>query len=319
MTLTQVGGIHHITAVAADPQRNVDFYVGVLGLRFVKKTVNQDEPFTYHLYYGDTVGRPGTALTCFPFLDAPAGQPGRNQVYETGFSVPAAAMGSWRERLQRAGVSVLGDTERFGVPVLRFADPDGLLLTLVGDAAEQSEAGWPEGPIPAAEAIRAFASVRLASARPDATAGVLTDLLGYEEAGMEEGTARFAIGNAERAGLVELMDAPPNGSPGTGTVHHVAFRVPDRDTLLAKRQELLDGGMRATAEIDRFYFHSVYFREPGGILFELATDGPGFTVDEDAATLGSELKLIAEHEPFRAEIETHLLPVRVPTIEGASR
>lgn len=316
MTGIQVGGLHHVTAISGDPQRNVDFYVGVLGLRFVKKTVNQDEPFTYHLYYGDTLGRPGTALTFFPFLDAPPGRPGRHQVYETQFSVPSAAIGSWRERLEAMGVPVLEEIERFGQSALRFTDPDGLLLALVGDAPEESEPGWPAGPISAAEAIRAFAGVRLASAAPESTARVLSDRLGFVELGTEPDATRFAIVGAERAGTVDLLQTPPDGQPGTGTVHHVAFRVPDREALLAKREELLESGLRATPEIDRFYFRSVYFREPGGILFEIATDGPGFTADEDAANLGRDLKLTAAHEPHRSQIEAHLPPIRVPEVGG---
>ncbi len=166
MNRIQVGGIHHVTAITADAQRNVDFYTGVLGLRLVKKTVNQDDPFTYHLYYGDTLGRPGTAMTFFPFPDLPAGQPGRRQVYETAFSVPASALGRWRDRLKGHGIGAIDEEEQFGVPTLRFADPDGLMIRLIGDAAQTSEAGWPEGPAPANEAVRAFSSVRLASAAP---------------------------------------------------------------------------------------------------------------------------------------------------------
>ncbi len=319
MNPIQVGGIHHVTAIAADAQRNVDFYTGILGLRFVKKTVNQDDPFAYHLYYGDTLGRPGTAMTFFTFPDLPAGQPGRRQVYETAFSVPAASLGRWRDRLERHGITVLGEEERFGVPVLRFADPDGLIVVLVGDAADASEAGWPGGPVPAAEAVRAFSSVRLASAVPEATARVLTELLGYAETGTQSDATRFAIADVERAGAIDLMDAPPAERPGAGTVHHVAFRVPDQDTLLAIRQQLVDGGMRPTPEIDRFYFRSVYFREPGGILFEIATDDPGFAVDEDVTALGSELKLTAAHESQRARIEAQLPPIRVPAAEGANQ
>ncbi|HET7314033.1 ring-cleaving dioxygenase [Salinisphaera sp.] len=311
MSPIQVGGLHHVTAIAADAQRNVDFYTGVLGLRFVKKTVNQDDPFTYHLYYGDTLGRPGTAMTFFPFPDLPAGQPGQRQVYETAFSVPAASLGHWRDRLERHDITALSEEERFGAPILRFADPDGLIVVLVGDAADASEAGWPEGPVPVAEAVRAFSSVRLASAATEATARVLTELLGYTEAGEQSGTTRFAIADAERAGAIDLMATPPPGRRGAGTVHHVAFRVPDRDTLTAMRQQLVDGGMQPTPEIDRFYFRSVYFREPGGILFEIATDEPGFAVDEDIAALGSELKLTAEHEPQRARIEAQLPPIHV--------
>lgn len=319
MNPVTVGGIHHVTAITTDAQRNVDFYSGVLGLRFVKKTVNQDDPFTYHLYYGDTLGRPGTAMTFFPFHDVPAGRPGRRQVYETGFSVPAGALGTWLQRLRDAGVTVLGEEERFGAPVLRFADPDGLIIALVGDAAETSAAGWPEGPVPPSDAVRAFSNVRLASSAPEATARVLTDLLGYGEVGTEPEATRFAIAGAERAGEVDLLASTPAGSPGAGTVHHVAFRVPDRDTLVAMQQQVKISGLRPTPEIDRFYFRSVYFREPGGILFEIASDDPGFAVDEPVESLGSELKLTAAHEPLRAQIEAHLPPIHAPDPKGATR
>lgn len=312
MTQARVGGIHHVTAIAADPQVNVDFYAGVLGLRFVKKTVNQDDPLTYHLYYGDTVGRPGTAMTFFPFPGAPAGRPGRGQVYATGFSVPAAALERWPRRLERHGVTVTGEDQRFGTPVLRLADPDGLVVELVGDADGASEPGWPEGPVPAEDAVRAFSGVRLASAAPQKTARVLTELLGYAEAGSGEDATRFVAAGAARAGTVELLAEAPAGRSGAGTVHHVAFRVADDDTQVALQQRLTDAGLQPTPVIDRFYFRSVYFREPGGILFEIATDEPGFAVDEDVASLGSELKLTAAHEPMRARIEAHLPPIRVP-------
>lgn len=311
----RVGGIHHVTAIAADPQVNVDFWVGVLGLRFVKRTVNQDDPLTYHLYYGDYVGRPGTAMTFFPFPGVPAGSPGRGQVYVTGFSVPAAALERWPARLERHGVAVVAEAERFGAPVLRFRDPDGLLVELVGDAGAASEPGWAEGPVPPDEAVRAFANVRLASDAPAKTARVLTEVLGYAEHGSESGATRYVIAGAERAGAVDLEAEPPRGRPGAGTVHHVAFRVPDDDTQAALRQRLVAAGLQPTPVIDRFYFRSVYFREPGGILFEIATDEPGFTIDEAAAELGSELKLTAAHEPQRQRIESHLPPITVPRVE----
>lgn len=316
MQQLRVGGIHHVTAIAADPQVNVDFYTGVLGLRFVKKTVNQDDPLTYHLYYGDTLGRPGTAMTFFPFPGVPAGRPGRGQVYATGFSVPPAALERWPQRLERHGVTVTGEDERFGVPVLRLADPDGLVVELVGDADVAGEPGWPDGPVPAEDAVRAFAGVRLASAAPEKTADLLTGLLGYTEAGSGDDATRFVVADAERAGALDLLAEAPAGRPGAGTVHHVAFRVPDDDTQVAMQQRLTEAGLQPTPVIDRYYFRSVYFREPGGILFEIATDGPGFTVDEDVDSLGTELKLTAAHEPMRERIEANLPPIRVPATAG---
>jgi len=319
MNPLRVHGIHHVTAVAGDPQVNVNFYAGVLGLRFVKKTVNQDDPMTYHLYYGDTVGSPGTAMTFFPFKGVPAGQPGRGQVYATGFSVPAAALERWPQRLERRGCAVAGEESRFGVPVLRLVDPDGLVIELVGDADAASAAGWPEGPVPEEDAVRSFSGVRLASAAPEVTARVLTELLGYTESGSEGDATRYVVEDAERAGTVELLTSPPPGRPGSGTVHHVAFRVPDDDTQVRLQEQLSEAGLQPTPVIDRFYFRSVYFREPGGILFEIATDPPGFTIDEDVDALGTELKLTAAHEPYRARIEATLDPIEVPRPGGGDR
>jgi glyoxalase family protein len=314
-----VGGIHHVTAIAANAQRNFDFYTGVLGLRLVKQTVNQDDPFTYHLYYGDSLGRPGTALTFFPFPGVPEGRTGRGQVYETAVSVPSGSVATWDQRLARAGATRLGEEERFGVRVLRFRDPDGLILALAGDAAEQSEPGWSGGHIPADEAVRAFSHARLASASPDGTARVLTDILGYTEVANEAGATRFAVGGADRAVSVDMLAAAASARSGSGTVHHVAFRVPDREALLAMREQILAAGLYPTPLIERFYFRSVYFREPGGILFEVATDDPGFTLDEDASSLGQSLKLPGEYEGQRRAIEAALPPLRGPAAEGAER
>jgi glyoxalase family protein len=317
MNDTRVGGIHHVTAIAGDPQVNADFYTSVLGLRFVKKTVNQDDPMTYHLYYGDRLGRPGTAMTFFPFQGIPRGRPGRGQALATAFSVPAASLERWPGRLERHGVTVLGEAERFGAPALQLADPDGLLLELVGDAAADSDAGWPEGPVPADDAVRAFAGVRLASREPATTARVLTELLGYTEQGTTGDATRYAVEDATVAPWVDLVTDAPRGAPGAGTVHHVAFRVPDDATQEALQAHLAEAGLQPTPVIDRFYFRSVYFREPGGILFEIATDEPGFTVDEDERSLGSELKLTAAHEPYRERIEATLPPIRIQVPEAA--
>ncbi len=315
MAEAQAGGLHHVTAVAAAAQSNADFYVGVLGLRFVKRTVNQDDPFTYHLYYGDELGRPGTAMTFFPFPGVPRGRPGRGQVLATGFSVPPEAIGRWSDRLRRHHTGLPSETQRFGVPVLQFADPDGLILELVGDADPAQPAGWPEGPIPVDEAIRAFSRVRLASAAPEKTARVLDELLGYREAAGEAGIHQFVLDGAACAATVELLEDPPSGRPGAGTVHHVAFRVPDDDAQQRLRERLIGHGLAPTPVVERYYFRSVYFREPGGILFEIATDAPGFTVDEAPESLGRALKLTAAHEPYRAEIEAQLPPLSVPGID----
>jgi glyoxalase family protein len=315
MTMQRVGGIHHVTAIAADAQANVDFYAGVLGLRLVKKTVNQDDPFTYHLYYGDKHGQPGTAMTFFPYPGVAKGQPGTGQVHATAFSVPAGALERWPAHLERHRTTVHAETERFGYPALQLTDPDGLILELMGDAADDSEPGWPQGPVPTADAVRAFSGVRLASRRPEATALVLTEMLGYVEAASTAEATRYAIAGAERAGALELMHDPPRGRHGAGTVHHVAFRVSDDAVQLEVQERLAQAGLRPTPVIDRSYFRSVYFREPGGILFEIATDGPGFSVDEAVETLGGEHTLPAAHEPMRERIEAHLVPIRVGASE----
>lgn len=316
MSETRVGGLHHVTAIAGDPQTNADFYTAVLGLRFVKKTVNQDDPMTYHLYYGDRLGRPGTAMTFFPFQGIPRGRPGRGQVLATAFSVPPASLERWPARLERHGVTVIGEAERFGAPALQLADPDGLVLELVGDADDASEAGWPEGPVPARDAIRSFAGVRLASRDPASTARVLTALLGYNQQGTAGDATRYAVEDAAVAPWVDLLADAPRGAPGAGTVHHVAFRVPDDAAQEALQARIAEAGLQPTPVIDRFYFRSVYFREPGGILFEIATDEPGFTVDEDERSLGTGLKLTAAHEPYRERIERALPPVGVPATEA---
>lgn len=301
--MNPVNGLHHITAVAADPQRNLDFYAGVLGLRLVKKTVNQDDPFTYHLYYGDALGRPGTAMTFFPFPGVPAGQPGRGQPLETRFAVPATALDDWRARLASAGVDVEQASAATGAPMVRFRDPDGLPLALMG----QSEAGIEPG-----IAIRGFAGMTLSSHRPEATARVLTELLGYTEAQSDDEGRVFHSADSGPGDQLHLPHDVAPGQPGYGTVHHVAFRVPDRPALLEMLERVQASRMPCSGEVDRFYFRSVYFREPGGMLFEIATDDPGFTVDEPAESLGEALKLTEAHEGMREAIELQLPPLSSP-------
>ena len=297
--MTTVQGLHHITAVAADPQRNADFYTRVLGLRLVKKTVNQDDPSSYHLYYGDDRGRPGTAMTFFPFPGVPAGQAGRGQPLETRFSVPADAIAAWQSQLADAGITVTpGDTD---VPMLQFRDPDGLPLALIGDAPA-SIAADTRGET----AIRGFSGMSLASHRPVATARVLTGLLDYVESGAGVGGTRFVSVDAPLARHIDLVEDVAPGQAGYGTVHHVAFRVADRPALLERLERIRAWQLPCSGEVDRYYFRSVYFREPGGMLFEIATDDPGFDVDEPVESLGSDLKLTPAHEPMRAAIEAQL-------------
>jgi glyoxalase family protein len=308
-------GIHHVTAIAGEPQRNVDFYVGVLGLRLVKKTVNFDDPGTYHLYYGDGVGTPGAVMTFFPWAGAPRGRIGSGQLTVTSFSIPATSLGHWTERLVEGGVRFEKPEDRFGETILRFPDPDGLRLGLVA-AADEGREGWSDGPAPAEHAVRGFHHVMLTVADPSRTAKLMTDTLGFRQTGEAEGRTRYEAGEGGPGSTVDLADGTgfPRGTMGVGTVHHVAFRVPDDETQLALREEVAALGYNVTPVLDRNYFRSIYFREPGGVLFEIATDPPGFAVDEEVEHLGENLKLPPWLEPQREQLEGTLPSLRVPTV-----
>jgi glyoxalase family protein len=308
-------GIHHVTAIAGEPQRNVDFYVGVLGLRLVKKTVNFDDPGTYHLYYGDGVGTPGAVMTFFPWAGAPRGRIGSGQLTVTSFSIPATSLGHWTERLVEGGVRFEKPEDRFGETILRFPDPDGLRLGLVA-AADEGREGWSDGPAPAEHAVRGFHHVMLTVADPSRTAKLMTDTLGFRQIGEAEGRTRYEAGEGGPGSTVDLADGTgfPRGTMGVGTVHHVAFRVPDDETQLALREEVAALGYNVTPVLDRNYFRSIYFREPGGVLFEIATDPPGFAVDEEVEHLGENLKLPPWLEPQREQLEGTLPSLRVPTV-----
>lgn len=307
-----LSGIHHVTAITADVQRNVDFYAGLLGLRLVKKTVNFDDPGTYHLYYGDELGRPGSAMTFFVWPGAARGRQGTGQVTATAFSVPGSSLDYWMERLDEGDVPVEGPELRLGGEVLSFADPDGLRLELVAPAETDPRTPWTGGEVPAEQAIRGFHSVTLSLVGHEETARVLTRRLGFGASGEERGRYRFGV--AETAGTVDLLSQPdrPAGLTAAGTVHHVAWRTPDADRQLAWREELVRAGHDVTPVLDRNYFRSIYFREPGGVLFEIATDGPGFAIDEPPERLGSGLMLPERLEPIRQELELRLPPFRPP-------
>jgi len=304
-------GIHHVTAIAGEPQRNVDFYAGLLGLRVVKKTVNFDDPGTYHLYYGDGAGSPGSIMTFFPWAGAPRGRIGAGQLTVTSFSVPAASLGHWTERLVEGAVRFEKPEERFGETVLRFSDPDGLRLELVA-AGEDRREGWADGPLSADDAVRGFHHVTLAVADPQRTAELLTDTLGFRVMGEAEGRTRYEAGEGGPGTAVDVAVGTgfPPGTMGVGTVHHVAFRVPDEAAQLELREKVSSLGYNVTPVLERNYFRSIYFREPGGVLIEVATIGPGFLVDEDEAALGRALKLPLWEEPNRAAIEAALPPIR---------
>lgn len=317
-------GIHHVTAIASDPQRNVDFYAGTLGMRMVKRTVNFDDPQSYHFYYGDREGTPGTILTFFPWPGARAGRQGVGQTGLVSLAVPRESLSWWVERLTAHGVRYDTPRTRFGLRTLAFHDPDGLPLELVADPGAASRAGWEGGTVPAEHAVRGFHSVTLWVRGGEATVGMLTGTLGFRHLGDEDGTSRFAAAGGDGtafASIVDVRDASgmPHALGGAGTVHHVAFRALDDAHELAIRERVGAAGAHPTPVIDRNYFHSVYFREPGGVLYEIATDPPGFAADEAPERLGERLMLPAQYEPHRAAIEAVLPPITLPLAAAAAQ
>jgi glyoxalase family protein len=314
-----VPGIHHVTAITGDVQRTVDFYVRVLGLRFIKKTVNFDVPDTYHLYFGDYIGTPGTAMTFFGWPQLPWAAQGAGQVTTVAFAVPEGSLGYWSQRLAGMGVGT-ARADRFGLGVIALRDADGMQLELVGQAADDRWSPWEEGPVPSRHQIRGFHSVRLSVREEEPSARFLVEVLGFRETERERGRLRLATGAGGPDSLLELLAVPgaPAGVEATGTVHHVAWRANDDDHQQAWRARLVGAGYQVTPVIDRKYFHSIYFREPGGVLFEIATDGPGFTVDEPPDRLGSELQLPPQYEGLRQRLNLDLPPIRVPTFAESS-
>jgi glyoxalase family protein len=304
-------GIHHVTAIAGDPLRNLDFYTRDLGLRFVKKTVNFDDPLTYHFYYGDETGRPGTILTFFPWTTAAEGRRGVGEAHRTSFRVPLSSIGYWTQRFIEKGIAHQTPERLFGETVLPFTDPDGMALALVGVAGAENEPGRTNGSIPSKHAIRGFHGVTLLLDSAEKTAAILTDVFGFRETGREGSIARFVAAGDANGGAVDIQEAKGflRGHQGRGSVHHIAFRAADDRQQAEMAEKLIHAHARhPTEQKDRNYFRSVYFREPGGVLFEIATDIPGFTVDEPVETLGRYLKLPKFLEPRRKEIEG-VLPV----------
>jgi glyoxalase family protein len=309
----QISGIHHITAIAGDPQSNVDFYAGILGLRLVKLTVNFDDPGTYHLYYGDGAGSPGTIITFFPWPSAPRGRNGFGQVTLTSFAIPSGAIPYWARRLTENGVPFSGPMERFGEQVLACADPDGLAIELIESAATDPGREWPGGAVPAEYAIHGFHSATLAEEGYESTAALLRDTMGFRLVAQEGNRFRYAVAAGQPGGIADLLCVPeePPGRVAVGTVHHIAFRTPDGANQRAWREELRRRQYNVTPVIDRKYFESIYFREPGGVLFEIATDPPGFTVDEPLEALGGKLQLPPWLEKSRAQLDLVLPPLRL--------
>jgi glyoxalase family protein len=308
-----VNGIHHVTAIAGDAQENVNFYAGVLGLRLVKRTVNFDDPLTYHLYYGTETGAPGTILTFFAWPNAFGGRPGSGQVNATALSVPKGSLDWWQKRFKDLRVTYDLPLNRLGDEVLPFRDPDGMQLELVG--AEDDRPAWGNGPVPAQFAIRGVHGITAHEEGYEMTAELLTKTLLFTQIGQEGNRFRYQAGGGAGAGsIIDVLCTPdgPRARGGAGTVHHIAWRVPDDLDQLAWRKTLVSAGMNVSPVLDRQYFHSIYFREPGGVLFEIATDAPGFATDEPEETLGESLKLPPWLEGAREQIAAGLTPITLP-------
>ncbi|MEM9732879.1 MAG: ring-cleaving dioxygenase [Pseudomonadota bacterium] len=304
--LNQIKGLHHVTSMAGDAQANNDFFTKTLGLRRIKKTVNFDAPDVYHLYYGDELGTPGSVLTYFPFPGVPKGRPGTGEVGVTGYAIPKGSMAYWKDRLAQ---HMTAESEQFGAKTLTFTGPDGEFFSLV-EAEDDNRPGWTGNGVGTDEAIRGFhsASMRL---HDGGAMGELLTFMGYEVAEKVGDTTRYAIADGNEASVIDVETLPGASAAqqGAGSVHHIAFAVEDCAAQLEVRKALMDTGYQVTPVIDRDYFYAIYFRTPGGVLFEIATNEPGFTRDEDAAHLGEALKLPSQHEPLRARIEAVLPPL----------
>lgn len=305
----QPAGLHHVTAIASDPQRNVDFYTQALGLRLIKQTVNFDAPHIWHLYYGDETGTPASILTFFPWPGVPKGKEGAGLTTATSFSVPSESIGFWIERMAKLGIEIEDRRIRSDQEVLTFRDPDGMRLELVGTSGD-NRSGWDGvASIPMEHAVRGLHAVTLEQGQLDPTADMLTNMLGMELGGQGKDSALFEMAGGSSGALVNVLGGvSERGLQAGGTVHHVAFRAPDLETMTSWQHELSDKGVQVTEIMDRQYFKSIYFREPGGVLFEIATDTPGFDIDEPLLELGKKLKLPPWLEPTREQIQATLKP-----------
>lgn len=313
MTAT-TSGLHHVTAIGGDPQGNIDFYITGLGLRLVKKTVNFDSPGTYHLYYGDDAGSPGSLMTFFPWKGVGAGRIGAGQSTTTAFSVPAGSLGWWSDHFADLGVGSTITTENSTEERLSLRDPDGLQLDLVASSIADPRNPWDSASVPAEYAVRGQHSSVLTVNDPAGTSRVLVDELGMRLVSEQGNRLRFAAGDEVSGRIVDVIADPraEQGLTAGGTVHHIAFRTPDGETQKLWREQLVDHGYQVTEILDRQYFTSIYFREPGGVLFEIATDTPGFDIDEPLLELGRSLKLPPWLEPSREAIEHAVIPVTLP-------
>jgi glyoxalase family protein len=311
---SRVNGLHHITAIAGPAQENLDFYAGVLGMRLVKKSVNQDDPGTYHLFYADAEGSPGTDLTFFPWAQFAPPRIGHGLTTEVALEVPFGTLEYWRTRLEHYGVALQAVETRFGSRALPLADPHGLKVALVEAPAgsKRRSMPWDGSPVPGERQIRGLYGAQIWERDAQATHAFLTEILGFERLGEDNGWTRFGFRDA--AGVIDVRETPHErrGAWGVGAVHHLAWRVDDEQHQLAMRARVEEAGRRPTPVIDRFWFKSVYFLEPGGVLFEMATDGPGFAIDEDPAHLGESLVLPPFLEHRRADIERVVPPLALP-------
>jgi glyoxalase family protein len=309
-----VKGLHHITAISGSAQENVDFYAGVLGMRLVKKSVNQDDPGTYHLFYADAAGTPGSDLTFFPWEQMAPPVIGHGLAVEVALEVPDGSLAFWGERIEKYGATVSKIEARFGKDVLPLTDPHGMRVALVADETRRTFEPWPGSSVPVERQVRGLYGARLWEREAAATAAFLETTMGFERLGEEDGWTRYGFRN--HSGVVDVRDTPSErrGRWGIGAVHHLAWRVDDEPHQLAVREQVEAGGAHATPVIDRFWFKSVYFKEPGGVLFELATEGPGFAVDEDPEHLGESLVLPPFLQPHREKIEAVLPTLTTPQL-----
>jgi glyoxalase family protein len=317
MAMQSVRGLHHVTAIAGPAQENLDFYAGVLGMRLVKKSVNQDDPGTYHLFYADAEGHPGTDLTFFPWARMAPSREGYGLSSEVSLAVPPGSFDYWASRLEQYGTMVNDAESRFGRQALPFRDPHGLQIALVEseDSLRRPFSPWDGSPIRVEHQIRGLESARLVERDLVRTTSFLSNAMDFTHLGTESEWHRYGVGDGKSGNYIDIREMPmaARGAWGTGSIHHLAWRVDDEAHQLEVRERVHKGGSRATPVIDRFWFKSVYFPEPGGVLFELATEGPGFAVDEDQAHLGESLVLPPWLEPERANIEAVLPPLTMPT------
>jgi len=317
--MESIKGLHHVTAITRNAQQNVDFYRNVLGQRLVKRTVNFDAPDTYHLYFADEIGTPGSVITFFAWGNVPRGVRGNGETGATAYNVPEGSLGFWQDFLKKKGVTLQPIEKRFEVDVLPFDDPDGMRLELVASTMAPAVEFWEGGPIPQVHALAGFHSVTLWLDDVTPTADVL-NRMGYTSAGQEGNRHRFVGGPGALGSVVDILHRPGEREAafGAGSVHHIAFRVPGDEQQLEQRTALIHAGLGVTPVLDRSYFHSIYFREPGGVLFEIATNTPGFAIDEPEAALGETLKLPEWLQPEHDAIEASLPSLALKPIEKAA-